>query len=102
MNIRTGIHDVQNDNICSLVYTLEIEINLLDFNSKYPENPQTVGEKLRKARMDKGMTLKEVAALFGVSDTAVINWEIRGKMPEEGKMDKVKEFIASCSAADFT
>jgi DNA-binding transcriptional regulator YiaG len=27
------------------------------------------------------MTLKEAAALFGVSETAVLNWEIRGKMP---------------------
>lgn len=78
---RRGIHDAQNDNFCPLVYTLEIEVNLLDFNPKYPKNPQTLGERIRKARMDKGMTVKEVAVLFGVSDTAVLNWEIRGKMP---------------------
>jgi DNA-binding transcriptional regulator YiaG len=76
-----------------LVYTLEIEINMLDFNPKYPKNPQNLGEKLRKARMDKGMTLKEVAALFSVTDTTVINWEIRGKMPEANKMEMVKRFI---------
>lgn len=40
--------------------------------------------------MDKGMTLKEVAALFGVTDTAVINWEIRGKIPMGENMEKVK------------
>jgi DNA-binding XRE family transcriptional regulator len=51
-----------------------VEINILDFDPRYPKNPQTLGERLRKARIDKGMTLKEVAALFGVSDTAVINW----------------------------
>ncbi len=44
--------------------------------------------------MDKGMTVKEVAVLFGVSDTAVLNWEIRGKLPEESRMEIVKEFIA--------
>ena len=43
--------------------------------------------------MDKKMTLKEVAALLGVSDTSVLNWEIRGKMPEEGKIKIVQEFI---------
>lgn len=70
---------------------------MLDFDPRYPKNPQTLGEKLRKARMDNGMTLKEVAALFGVSDTAVINWEIRGKMPEESRMERVNEFITGCS-----
>jgi transcriptional regulator with XRE-family HTH domain len=47
--------------------------------------------------MDKGMTLKEVAALLGVSDTTVINWEIRGKMPDAGRIDKVTDFITNCS-----
>ena len=89
---RTGIHDEQNDNI-PLVYALELSLNLNDFNPKYPKNPQSLGERIRKARMDKGMTVKEAAALFGVTDTAVINWEIRGKMPEESRMEIVKEFI---------
>jgi hypothetical protein len=93
-DIRRGIHDEHNDNFLPLVYTLEIEINLLDFNPKYPKNPRNLGEKIRKARMDRRMTLKEVAVLFGVSETAVINWEIRGKTPEAGRMERVKEFIA--------
>ena len=66
---------------------------MLDLNPKYPKNPQNLGERIRKTRMDKGMTLREAATLFGVSDTAVLNWEIRGKMPEAGRMEKVKEFI---------
>ena len=67
---------------------------MLDFDPRYPKNPQTLGENLRKARMDRKMTLKEVAVLLGVSDTSVLNWEIRGKMPEENRMGIVKEFIA--------
>lgn len=70
---------------------------MLELNPKYPKNPQTLGEKLRKARMDRKMTLKEVAALVGVSDTSVLNWEIRGKMPEESRMERVNEFITGCS-----
>ena len=61
-----------------LLMDFETEINLLDFNPDYPKDPQTFGELLRKVRMDKGMTIKEVAALIGVTDTAIINWEIRG------------------------
>lgn len=43
--------------------------------------------------MDKGLTVKEVAALFGVTDTSVLKWEIRGKMPKANRMEKVKGFI---------
>jgi transcriptional regulator with XRE-family HTH domain len=67
---------------------------MFDFDPRYPKNPQTLGEKLRKARMDKGMTVKEAAALFGVTDTTVLNWEIRGKIPEENRMERVIEFLA--------
>jgi DNA-binding XRE family transcriptional regulator len=94
---RRGIPDIHNDNFCPLVYTLEVEVNLLEFDPKYPQNPRTFGEKLRKARMDRGMTLKEAAVLFGVSETAVLNWEIRGKMPDESRMGRVNEFITDCS-----
>lgn len=94
---RRGIPDVHNGNFFPLIYTLELEINLFDFNPCYPKNPQTLGEKLRKARMDNGMTLKEAAALLGVSDTSVLNWEIRGKMPESGRMEKINEFITDYS-----
>ena len=39
------------------------------------------------------MTLKEAAALFGVTDTSVLNWEIRGKIPEENRIKIFQEFI---------
>ena len=87
------IHDAHNDNFSPLVYTLEVEINVLDFDSRNPKNPQTLGEKLRKARMDKGMTVKDAAALFGIAGTSVFNWEIRGKIPDESGMERMKEFI---------
>ena len=92
-NNRTGIHDEQNDNILPLVYTLEIEINLLDFNPKYPKNPQNLGQKIRKARMDKGLMIKELASQIGVTEDTVINWEIRDIQPKEESMARIKEFI---------
>ncbi|MCX5704033.1 MAG: helix-turn-helix transcriptional regulator [Candidatus Omnitrophica bacterium] len=90
---RRGIHDEHNDNICPLVYTLKIEVNMLDFNPKYPKNPQTLGEKIRKARMDKGLMIKELAAQIGVTDDTVINWEIRGMMPQGKSRERVREFL---------
>lgn len=52
--------------------------------------------------MDKGMTLREVAALFDVSETAVLNWEIRGKMPEENRMERVKEFLEGKPSSEIS
>ena len=66
---------------------------MLDFNSKYPKNPQNLGEKIRKARMDKGMMIKELASQLGVTEDTVVNWEARDIKPEEKNMEKLKAFL---------
>jgi hypothetical protein len=65
-NTRRDIHDAHNDNI-PLVYTLELSLNLNDFNPKYPKNPRNLGQKIRKARMDRGLMIKELASQLGVT-----------------------------------
>ena len=91
--IRTGIPAAQNTNFCPLVYTFEIEVNLLDFNPRYPKNPQNLGERIRKARMDKGLKIKELAEQIGVTEDTVINWEKRGIGPVGRNMVGVREFL---------
>ena len=76
-----------------MVYTLEIEINLLDFDPDYPKDPQNLDERIRKARMDKGLKIKELARLIGVTSDTVINWEIRGVKPTRKSPDKLKAFL---------
>jgi DNA-binding transcriptional regulator YiaG len=76
-----------------LVYTLEIEINLLDFNPKYPKNPKNFGERIRKRRMDLGLTMKNIAEKAGVSETTVYNWEIRNKKPYRRTEKKLKAVL---------
>ena len=39
------------------------------------------GEKRRKARMDAGLQIKELASRLGVTEATVINWEVRGMGP---------------------
>jgi len=68
---------------------------MLDFNPKYPKNPQNLGEKIRKARMDKGLMIKELASRLGVTEDAVINWEIRGIKPEGRNTERLKAFLPS-------
>jgi len=62
-----------------LVYTLEIEINLLECNPKYPKNPKNFGEMIRKKRMDMSLTMRDIAERLGVSETTVYNWEIKNR-----------------------
>lgn len=62
-------------------YHIEAPILKSVFNKKYPENPKTFGEHLRKTRIDAGLLIKELAAKIGVTEDAVINWEILGRMP---------------------
>lgn len=86
---------IQNDNFS--VYTLSIEINLLEFNPKYPKNPKTLGEKIRKARMDKRLEIKELAAIIGVAPDTVINWEIRGVKPRKKVYKRLRKNLFSRS-----
>ena len=51
------------------------------FNKDYPLNPKDFRESLRKARMDAGLHIKELAGIIGVTPDTVINWEIRGTKP---------------------
>jgi len=84
---RTGNRAIQNTNFP--VYTLTIEIDLLEFNPKYPKNPRTLGEKIRKARMDKGLEIEELADVIGVTSDSVINWEIREVKPRKESLKKL-------------
>ena len=76
-----------------LVYTLNVEINLLQCSPKYPKNPKTFGETLRKKRMDLGLTMRELAEKAGVSETTVYNWEIRNKKPYRRTEEKLRVIL---------
>jgi transcriptional regulator with XRE-family HTH domain len=41
----------------------------------YAENPQTVGEHLKKRRLELGLTQKQAAQALGVNPWTVMNWE---------------------------
>lgn len=44
--------------------------------------------------MDEGLTIKELAALIGVTEDTVINWELRGMRPWRRDIrNKVNQFI---------
>jgi len=63
------------------VYQFSIIIPREIFDKTYPANPRSFGERLRKARMDAGLKIRELAGLIGVTEDTVINWEVRGRRP---------------------
>ena len=43
--------------------------------------------------MDRHLMIKELAALVGVSEDTVINWEKRGVQPAGSRLEKVREVL---------
>jgi len=48
----------------------------------YPTNPKTVGEHLKRRRMDLGIRQKDLACELGVSPWTLRLWEAGGTSPE--------------------
>ena len=59
----------------------------------YPHNPQTLGEHLLKARLDRKLTKKAAAAKMDISPGTIELWETNRCTPDVRSMKKVIEFI---------
>ena len=58
----------------------------------YTGNPRTIGDHIRKRRIDLGLFQRQAAEKIGVSEASVYNWE-RGIEPELRHMPKVIRFL---------
>ena len=58
----------------------------------YPEFPITVGEHIRKKRMDLGLLQREVAEIIGVTESSIWNWE-HGTEPELQYNQRIIKFL---------
>lgn len=69
------------------LYVFEITYNRYHFDPTYPKDPKTLGERIRKTRMDKMWMVKELARRLGVTPETVVNWELynRKPMPRQAK-----------------
>lgn len=64
-------------------------------NSAYPTELITVGDHLRKTRLNRGLHQKDVAKLIGVSDETINNWENNHTSPQISKMKMIDDFLKS-------
>ncbi len=60
---------------------------------KYPVNPATIGEHLRKRRMDLGLYQKDVAARIKVSEDCITFWENNRCQPQVKHVPKIIAFL---------
>lgn len=66
---------------------------MLELEPTYPKNPRTIGGIIRKARMDNGLQIKQVAQALNVSSDSVINWELRGIKPRYRHIAVLKRIL---------
>ncbi len=60
----------------------------------YPVNPKTIGEYIRKKRVDNRLMQSEVASIIGVSEESIWNWEHGRTKPSKKNLEIINEFVA--------
>jgi DNA-binding transcriptional regulator YiaG len=60
----------------------------------YPKEVKTMGDAIRKRRLDLGLLQKDVAKIIGCDKTSVLNWEKGHTHPHASHMPQVANFIA--------
>ncbi|MBU1700199.1 MAG: transcriptional regulator [Candidatus Eisenbacteria bacterium] len=59
----------------------------------YPTELQTIGDHVRKRRLDLGLTQQEVALMMGVNKTTIFNWEAGRVAPDLHALPEVLKFL---------
>ena len=59
----------------------------------YPANPRTIGDAIRKRRLDLGLRQIDVAAAIGCNELSVLNWEKSYTSPRIDQMAKIIKFL---------
>lgn len=62
-------------------------------NPAYPTTIKTLGDHLRKTRLDRRMSQAEVAAILMVSNDTVNGWELNRHRPTAKMAKKIVEFL---------
>ena len=59
----------------------------------YPETPSTIGEHIKKKRIDLGLFQKNAAHQLGVSNITLSNWETNKRTPQVRYLPKIIDFL---------
>jgi len=81
------------DSPCEYIYHLTVEIPKEIFIDDYPEKIETLGDLLRKTRLDQGLEIKELQKSIGAFEGSIVNWECQGTQPKIKYLRPIVEFI---------
>lgn len=63
----------------------------------YPQNPETIGEQLRKKRIDRGLSQAELAEILQVSTDCITYWESNRSNPQISYYPIIHHFLEFCT-----
>ena len=63
------------------------------FDSTYPVHPVSLGDHLRKRRMDLGLSQADVATRLGATENTVCNWENNRSSPSLRFVPRIIDFL---------
>ncbi len=78
----------------SIKYNVYIARPLV-FPDGYPVNPKTIGEHIRKKRMDCRLMQSDVANIIGVSEESIWNWERGRTKPSKKNLEIINAFVTA-------
>jgi DNA-binding XRE family transcriptional regulator len=83
-------HAVPNyKNSCPLVITLRL--------SHYPD--QTLGERIKKWRFERGLFQVDLAKRIGVSEMTIVNWEKGRTKPIKQNLERLEKILGDLSSS---
>jgi DNA-binding XRE family transcriptional regulator len=59
----------------------------------YPTQPTTMGEAIRKRRLDLGLRQTDVANSIGCDEMTIVNWEKGHTRPRRTKYSSIRTFL---------
>jgi transcriptional regulator with XRE-family HTH domain len=71
---------------CSITLTAQKPSNI-------PQNPKTLGDHIKKRRLELGLYQGQVAKILGVTECTITNWEKNRSNPTLRLMPKIIEFL---------
>jgi DNA-binding transcriptional regulator YiaG len=62
-------------------------------NPAYPTEIKTLGDHIRKTRLDRQLSQNQVATILGVTSDTVTNWELNRNSPRNYFVSRIYEFL---------
>ena len=90
----SGVGIPKRPHLHSCVAVLSVRLEAEKPRSEgYTSNPSSIGEHIRKRRLDLGLHQSDVASLIGCSPWSVLNWEKNRTTPHVRFVPKITEFL---------